>query len=192
MIFTVVIFTFEESIIFSVVTKIRTHLQLPISNFIKQRRLVEEFHHYCISTTYDKYRQFNGSVANAVRKKDSTWSQNSSGKFIQTVGDNFDGKLSTQNDLKQTQSMEFILTQKILSNVIDDSEKVGKLSKKDLQKSQPADLDVIKYKGPVKLTMSNKDAHYQVDSLQMLCQKVLTVSRANDCDLGFLQGISNE
>ena len=44
----------------------------------------------------------------------------------------------------------------------------------------------------VKSKMPDKDACYQVDSLQMLCQEVPTVSRANDCDLGFLQGILNK
>lgn len=37
--------------------------------------------------------------------------------------------------------------------------------------------------------MFDSDALYQVDSLQVLCQKVLTVSKANDRDLRFLQGI---
>ena len=33
--------------------------------------------------------------------KELKWFQNSSGKIIQTVGDNFDAKLSTQNNLNQ-------------------------------------------------------------------------------------------
>ena len=110
-----------------------------MSNFIKQKCLIEEFHHYCIATTYDEYLQFKGSMANAVRKKELTWSKNSSGKLTQTVGDNFDAKLSTQNGLKQTHNMALILTQESLSNTIDDSEVVARLSKKDLQKMQPAE-----------------------------------------------------
>ena len=99
---------------------------------------------------YDEYRQFKGSVANAVRKKKLSWSQNSSVKLIQSVGDNFDVKLLTQNGLKQTHCMTLILTQGSSSNTIDDSEVVARLSKKDLQKIQPADLNVIRYKRPPK------------------------------------------
>ena len=40
-----------------------------------------------------------------------------------------------------------------------------------------------------KVENADKDARYQVDSLQMLCREVLLISRANDWDLGFLQGI---
>ena len=40
--------------------------------------------------------------------------------------------------------------------------------------------------------MPHKDARYQVDLLQMLCRKMHTVSKANDCALGFLQGIFKE
>ena len=40
--------------------------------------------------------------------------------------------------------------------------------------------------------MPSKDSRYQVDSLQMLCQKVLTVCKGTDCDLDFLQGILNK
>lgn len=61
--------------------------------------------------------------------------------------------------------MELILTQEILSNMTDGSEVVAKLSNKDLQKIQPADLDVIRYKGLAKPKMSDMDARYQVDSL---------------------------
>ena len=143
LIFTVVIFTFTGSIISIVITKSQTHLQLAMSNFIKQKHLIEEFHHYCITTAYE-YRQFKGSLANAVRKKELTWSQNSSGKLIQTVGDNFDARLLIQNVLKQTHTMVVILTQERSSNTIDESEVVARLSKKDLQKIQPADLDAFR------------------------------------------------
>ena len=160
-----------------------------MSDFIKQKRLIKEFHHFCITTTYDEYRQFTGSMANAVTKKQLTWSQNSSGKLIQTAGDNFDAKLSTQNGFKQTHSMALFLTQESLSITIADSEVVARLSKKDFQ---PADFDVITYKGLAKPKMPDMDTCYQVDSMQMLCQKVLRVSRPNDCDLGFLKGILNE
>ena len=40
--------------------------------------------------------------------------------------------------------------------------------------------------------MFHSNALYPVDSLQVLCQKVLTVSKANDRDLRFLQGIIKE
>ena len=136
-----------------------------MSNFIKQKRLIEEFHHYCITTTYDEYRQFKDSVANAVRKNELTWSQNSSGKLIQTVGNNFDAKPLTQNGLKQTHSTTLIITQERSSNSTDDSEVAARLSKKDLQKIQPADLDVIGYKGTVKPKIPDKDARYQIESL---------------------------
>lgn len=61
-----------------------------------------------------------------------------------------------------------------------------------MRKTQLADLDVIRYNGTAKPKMFDSDALYQVDSLQVLCQKVLTVSKANDRDLRFLQGIIKE
>ena len=130
LIFTDVIFTFAGSIISNVVAKSRTHLQLAMRNFVKQKHLIEEFYHYCITTTYDEYCQFKGwwkkkkgkkrkKCWNAVSKKELIWSESNSGKLIQTVRDNSDAKLSTQNGLKQTHNITLILTQESLSNTID-------------------------------------------------------------------------
>ena len=78
------------SIVSSFVTKQRTHLQVPMSNLVKRKHLIEEVHRYRITSTYDAYQQFKGSAAFAVQKKEATSALNNSDKLIQAVGDNFD------------------------------------------------------------------------------------------------------
>ena len=175
------------SIISSIVTKQWTNLQIAMSNMVRKKHLIEELHHYGITSTYDEYRLFRVSVACAVQKRQAKFSLHNSKKLIQAVGDNFDAKLSTPNGLKQTHSMALILTQESTpEDIVNSSNTVKRLSKNEMQKFQPVDLDIVRYKGPAKPEMPVHAAKYNIASLAILCRQVLSFARANEADFSFL------
>lgn len=60
-----------------------------------------ELHNFGITVSYDKFKRFKASAATAAATK-----------LIQSVGDNFDAHINSQNGLKQNHAMAVIMTQK--------------------------------------------------------------------------------
>ena len=52
------------------ITKERTYLQVGMSNFIKVKQLIEDLHHFGVTTIYDEFLLFKGSTACAERNTD--------------------------------------------------------------------------------------------------------------------------
>ena len=110
--YTVIIFLYLGSIVTQSLTKQRTDFQVPMPNFIKLK-LVEELHHFGVTTTYDEFLLFKGSAACVETDKDHKRCKSNDGnnKLIQVVSDNFDCKMCSQNGVKQTHSVVVIMTQ---------------------------------------------------------------------------------
>ena len=181
------------SIISSYIMKQRTHLQVAMSNLVKRTFLIEELHHYGITSTYDEYLQLKGSAAFAVRQKEASWVLNNSKKLIQAVGDNFDAKLSTPNGLKQTHSMALILTQESQDGSKSHcDETIKRLTKREIKAIQVPELEIARYQGPAKPLMPVIDAKYNVLSLKVLCRQAISVKKANDLDINFVNAILKE
>ena len=58
-----------------------------MSNFIKRKQLIEELHHFGVTTTYDEFLLFKGSAACAETDKDHKRCKSNDGnnKLIQSV-----------------------------------------------------------------------------------------------------------
>ena len=94
------------NIITQATSKQRTDLQVALSNFVKRKHLIEELHHFGITSTYDEFLLFKGSAAYAATENSqrgcATTEDNQ--RLVQGISDNFACNISSQNDLKQTHS----------------------------------------------------------------------------------------
>ena len=87
------------------ISKQRTDLQVALSNFVKRKHLIEELHHFGITSTYDEFLLFKGSAAYAATENSQTGcaTTEDNHRLVQGISDNFACNISSQNDLKQTQ-----------------------------------------------------------------------------------------
>ena len=92
------------NIVTSVVSKRATALQVGLAILANNPQLVEHLYDYGIACSPDEMRRFKVSAAASCAKDNNTGSFLSSqnGGLVQTVIDNFDTAISSQNGLKQT------------------------------------------------------------------------------------------
>ena len=86
---------FSGSIITQDISKQQTDLQIALSNFVKRKHLIEELHHFGITSTYNELLLFEGSAAYAAteisQRRCATTEDNQ--KLAQGISDNFDCNL---------------------------------------------------------------------------------------------------
>ena len=85
--YTVIILLYLGSIVTQSLTKQSTDFQVVMSNFIKRKPLIEELHHFCVTTIYDEFLLFKGSTACAETDKDHKRCKSNDGnnKLIQII-----------------------------------------------------------------------------------------------------------
>ena len=78
-----------------------------MSNFIKRKQLVEEFHNFDVTTTYDEFLLFKGSAICGETDEDlkQRKSRDGNNKLIQGAFE-----ICSQNGLKKTHSKAVIMT----------------------------------------------------------------------------------
>ena len=183
------------NIITQATSKQRTDLQVALSNFVKRKHLIEELHHFGITSTYDEFLLFKGSAAYAATENSqrgcATTEDNQ--KLVQGFLDNFDANILSQNGLKQTYSMAFIITQehKTIEKPRQYLELVKRKSKKKLSSLPKQEITVQRYKGPSNPPMPSEAARYELLPLSVLARAALSINRANDNDFHFMNLISS-
>ncbi|MES9884040.1 MAG: hypothetical protein ABW185_24600 [Sedimenticola sp.] len=186
------------SIITSHLTKSPTLLQIAISNYLKRKMFVEELHHFGVTVNYDEFKRFKASAAAAAMSNNSPHKDLLSGAhLIQSVGDNFDATICSQNGLKQTHSMALIMTQTMPSaspdsDSTDDPPVIRKLRKDELKEPVMPALSVHRYKGPKKPPMPEEDSRREVPSLKVLAHQVVSTTRAHSLDFMFLKSVVSQ
>ena len=147
--YTLIIFLYLGSTVNQSLSKQRTDFQVAMSNFIKRKQLIEELHHFCVTTTYDEFLLFKVSAACAETDKDHKQckSNDSSNKLIQ---DNFDCKIPSQNGLKQTHSMAVIMRQEheTAEKPLRTFEFIRRKTKTELSSLSSEDFPGQRYQGP--------------------------------------------
>ena len=183
------------SIITQAISKQRTDLQVALFNFVKRKHLIEELNQFGITSTYDEFLLFKGSAAYAATENSqrgcATTEDNQ--KLVQGFLDNFDANILSQNGLKQTYSMAFIITQehKTIEKPRQYLELVKRKSKKKLSSLPKQEITVQRYKGPSNPPMPSEAARYELLPLSVLARAALSINRANDNDFHFMNLISS-
>ena len=100
-------------IILSTVCGHATSLQVALGVMLNQQRnLVDQFHKFGVTCTYNELRRFRISAAVAMDKDDQGIAQFDSNEgLVQVVADNFDTQISSQNGKKVTHGLAMIITQ---------------------------------------------------------------------------------
>ena len=171
-----------------------TPLQLALSVMIcESKELLNCFHSFGVTCTYDEFRRFRKSVAVAASYIASLHGvSDAHDGLIQFMMDNFDQEGSSANGKKSTHSLAVIMTQP-QSNVSSEQKKettIRRLSKQEARQPIECDHEVIRYHGPKKPDMpaaftvpeftADQDSMIELDVLER---------RAKEIDLSFLQDI---
>ena len=110
--------------------------------------------------------------------------------LVQTVVDNFDCNISSQNGLKSTHSLAVLLTQSQQGGSEDSREtSIRRLEKPDMKSEVPPDVSMQCYKGPKKPQMPENERKPCVLPLRFLASQKVILTRAQTIDAQFLNDI---
>ena len=173
-----------------------TPLQLALSVMIREsKELLNCFHSFGVTCSYDEFRRFRKSVAVAVSYNASLHGvSDAHDGLIQFMMDNFDHEVSSANGKKSTHSLAVIMTQSRLNKSSEQEEAtIRRLSKQEASRPIEYDHEVIRYHGPKKPDMpavvtisefdTDKDSMIELDVLER---------RAKEMDLSFLRTFTND
>ena len=100
------------NIVTSAVNFQATCLQIALSVELNQRRkLVDQFHDFGITSSYNELRRFKTSCASSMANVPRLGLFDSTNGLVQVVADNFDTEISSQNGQKSTHGLAMIITQ---------------------------------------------------------------------------------
>ena len=183
------------NIITSVLSNKPTNLQIALGNLTRDSKsLLNQLYQFRVTCSYDEILRFKRSAALAVTTdiKLSGINQGSLG-LIQTVADNFDADISSQNGKITTHSLAMLITQP--TNAYDDEqntrESIPRISKSDMSREIDFEIPVQRYQGPKIVPMPDNCSKKSVLPLKVLCSAILSERRAKELDIAFLRDITN-
>lgn len=99
------------NIVTSMVANRPTSLQNALGVVVRQKSVIENYM-TLVTCSYDKIKRFKASAAQAgARSQEHMDISHNHVGLVQTVADNFDANISSQNGLQSTQSLANLLTQ---------------------------------------------------------------------------------
>ena len=181
------------NIITSVVTNRPTSLQVALGVVIREKSLIELLYDFGVTSSYDEILRFKASAAHAASQ---SWElrgiSNSDLGLVQTVADNFDANISSQNGIQSTHALVILLTQmqthKSLGNC-GTSNTITRLKKDEMKDEIIPDVPIQRYRGPQKPDMPANLARRSPLPLKILTQKFISVSRAHETDVSFMKSV---
>ena len=136
-----------------------TNLQIALENLLRDHKLlVNKLYRFEMTCSYDEILRFKKSAA-LKATKDLKLDGIHEGRFglIQTVADNFDADISSQNGKNTTHSLAMLITQPETALIDDQNthrESVTRIEKSDMGKGVQYDIPVRRYQGPKTVLMS--------------------------------------
>ena len=183
------------NIITSVLSNKPTNRQIALGNLTRDSKsLLNQLYQFRVTCSYDVILRFKRSAALAATRdiKLSGINQGSLG-LIQTVADNFDADISSQNGKITTHSLAMLITQP--TNAYDDEqntrESIPRISKSDMSREIDFEIPVQRYQGPKIVPMLDNGSKKSVLPLKALCRAILSERRAKELDIAFLRDITN-
>ena len=145
------------NIITSIISNKFTDLQLALGNLMRDSKaLMNRMYQFKVTCSYDEILRFKKSAALAANKdiKLSGIHQGSMG-LIQTLVDNFDASISSQNGKLATHCHAMLIAQpKIgLPDEQHHRESIPRITKADMSKPNDFEIQVHRYQGPKTLPM---------------------------------------
>lgn len=183
------------NIITSHLTNSPTPLQLGLAVLIEHsKELLKAYHDFGITCSYDELRRYKRSTTSAASKESELAGiKISENGLVQSVGDNFDQDISSQNGKIQTHSMALLLTQQDFIASLDNDQrelvKIPRLKNSELGSEIQYELEIIRYTGPKKPDPPAVSVKVKVMPLKVLARMVLAKGRAAEKDYPFLRDV---
>ena len=100
------------NIVTSIVTNRHTSLQVALGVTVREKSIIECLHNFRVTASYDEILRFKASVSHAAaQSQEITGLKECSAGLVQTIADNFDANISTQNGLQSTHALAILVTQ---------------------------------------------------------------------------------
>jgi len=140
-----------------------TTLQIALGVVLNKKGLIEQFHNFLASCSYDEVLRLKASAAVAVSSASLIGNVRAEESLVQLVSDNFDAQMSSQNGLLSTHSlaMQPTFVNKLGKN--DPNDQAFRSMRKDEMKEQIIeDIPVQRYDGPKKPNMPLSEVNRSV------------------------------
>lgn len=110
--------------------------------------------------------------------------------LVQTVIDNFDCNISSQNGLQSTHSLAVLMTQsKANDNDANNANRMKRLEKEEMKSKVPPDVLMHLYKGPQKPSMPTSHGKSNPLPLHVLASQRILLTRSHVLDFQFLKDV---
>ena len=156
------------------------------------KSLIQQLNEFGITCSYDEVLQFKKSSAIAATEDIKLRAiSDSKPSMIQTVVDNFDADISSQNGKLSTHSLAVLMTQtsKIETANETSGETIDRLSHLQMADSLDYEVEIEHYRGPKRPEMPAAEAKKSVPPLKVLVSMVISLNRAQETDFSFVQDI---
>ncbi|XP_078661436.1 uncharacterized protein LOC144905583 [Branchiostoma floridae x Branchiostoma belcheri] len=169
-----------------------TTLQIALGVFLNRKGLIEQFHEFLASCSYDEVLRFKASAAAAAVSNASLRGHvHAENSLVQLVSDNFDAQISSQNGLLSTHSLAMLLTFVDKHGKDDGKGQTFRRIRKDEMKEQTIeDIPVQRYYGPKKPNMPSSEVNRSVLPLKVLAHQVVALERARHLDFEFFKCVA--
>ena len=205
------------NIITSIVSNQTTTLQVALGLLANKKSFIGHPFDYGVTCSPDELRRFKVSAAvDCAKKKVSTQISTKRGCMIQTIIDNYDTPIASQNGLQQTHSLATVLTQpetldeaeleleqSVMESEVEHETITGdeddtksntfpRLKKSDLKDVELPDIQLQHYDGPKKPLMPEHTSKYTVLSLKFLAHQAVILNVSKEKDFQFLTNICTD
>lgn len=130
-----------------------------------------------VTCSYDEVLRFKKSAALAATNDiQLSGIHEGEGGLIQSIVDNFDADISSQNGKMTTHSLAMLITQ-VQSTPVenqDTPETIPRISKADMSQQIDFDLPIQRYQGPKRVPMPDNCAKKSVPPLKVLCSCIIS------------------
>ena len=181
------------NIVTSIISNNPTNLQIALGNLIRDSKsLINK----CISleSLARTMRSFN-SRSQQPRQQLMAYSSIHEGDrgLIQTLVDNFDADISSQNGKLTMHSLAMLIKQPCTQpdenqNI---SSTIPRVSKADMSQQIDFELSIQRYQGPKKVPMPDNCSEKFVPPLKVLCSCIIEKERAEELDFSFMSEINS-
>ena len=183
------------NIVTSIISNNPTNLQIALGNLIRDSKsFINQMYQFEVSCSCDEILRFKKSAALAATNDiQLSGIHEGDGGLIQTLVDNFDADISSQNGKLTTRSLAMLITQPCTQpdenqNILST---IPRVSKEDMSQQIDFELPIQRYQGPKKVPMPDNCSKKFVPPLKVLCSCIIAKERAEEHDFSFMSEINS-
>ena len=183
------------NIVTSIISNNLTNLQIALGNLIRDSKsFINQMYQFEVTCSCDEILRFKKSAALAATNDiQLSGIHEGDGGLIQTLVDNFDADISSQNGKLTTRSLAMLITQPCTQpdenqNILST---IPRVSKEDMSQQIDFELPIQRYQGSKKVPMPDNCSKKFVPPLKVLCSCIIAKERAEEHDVSFMSEINS-